>query len=222
LAHPPGVEPWGLADVGDGACVAVDDVTAADEGVVAVGETASVGVGLAGVLARAVVSAVAVGGREVAVRFCWLVGIIVGVGDAAIACVRTGVALGETVLDWVRAGWPAGASVIGPLFEGIVVEVFWTMQAARDNATGIRKKNRFTLPGAWNCMEAVRGELRLDLALVRSNMALMISLSMIGRLPVEPLRRSFLVERLHAFPGFGAGIMDGEPVPPMTNGEMPA
>jgi hypothetical protein len=60
---------------------------AAGGGVVAVGEAAAVGVGLAGVLACVVARmvAVAVGGCAVSVGLCWLVAAEAGVEDPAIA-----------------------------------------------------------------------------------------------------------------------------------------
>jgi hypothetical protein len=153
FVQPPEVEPCGLEGVEDGASVGVGGVVAAGGGVVAVGETTSVGVGPAGVFAAAV--AVAVSDCEVPVGFCGLADVEVGVDAAAMAWVGTGVARGGAGLAWVVAGWPAGASVSDALCVGAAVGVLWPAQAASKSANGNRKKNRFILPKVWGGMEAV-------------------------------------------------------------------
>jgi hypothetical protein len=163
-----------LAGVEEGASVVGGGVVAAGGGVVAVGEAATVGVGLAGVLAGVVARtvAVAVGGCAVSVGLGKLTGVVVEVVDATMASVGSGVALGDAETGWVEAGCPAGASVIDARFVGEAVGLLWPIQAASTNASGIRNKNRFALPGIWDCLEAVLCDLLAKLMMTSSRIAL--------------------------------------------------
>jgi hypothetical protein len=185
FVHPPEVEPCGLVGVEEGVSVGVGGVVAAGGGVVAVGE-ASVGVVLAGLLTSAVAGVVPVGGCADSVGLCRLAVVAVGVVDTAMPWVGAGVALGDAGTGWVEAGWPAGASVKDAPFVGAAVGVLWPMQAASTNASGIRNKNRFTLPGDWDCLEAVLGDMRAKLMIMNSRIVLRIWLSIVGLLPIQP------------------------------------